>query len=72
MAKLATDFLDRLEENKKLYEQPGLGKYSESTASFIGTHGFWVLLLISCISTVIFLRMDLHWLANDTLFGWMY
>lgn len=72
MSLLSNDILERLSENKKLYERPGVGKYSEKTASFIGMHGFWVLLLVSFISTVFFLRTHSHWWFNDMLFGRLY
>lgn len=72
MAKIANDFLERLAENKKLYENPGWGKHAETASSFIGLHGFWVLLAVSLVSALVFLSLDTHWWANDVLFGWMY
>lgn len=72
MAELSHDILDRLSENSRLYKHPGWGRFFETQASFIGLHGFWVLLGISLLITLVFLRTDSHWFFNEVLFGWLY
>ena len=63
----------RLLENKKLSNNPGLGKVVEGVSSFVGLHFFWVLVLSSLIISFIWVNnISLEVAGNNFLFGFLY
>jgi len=67
------EFNKRLSENKKLSDNPGLGKAAGGVSSFVGLHFFWVLVISSLIISFIWVNnISLEMTGNSFLFGWLY
>lgn len=63
----------RLSENKKLSDNPGLGRSVEGVSSFVGLHFFWVLVFLSLAISIFWVRnISLEEMGNSFLFGWLY
>lgn len=60
----------RLDENKKLNENPGMGARVSGVSSFVGLHAFWIILGISLLITVVFYSYTDKF--NNILFGFLY